>query len=94
VNGVEWARTFSAYDRWMNERFYALSADLPDAERRRDRGAFFRSIHGTLNHGLIGDRVQTLHRGQLTTLLTQEGVDPGVTDLMWLPGLVTTEAAT
>ena len=27
------------------------------------------------------------HRGQLTTLLSQAGVEPGVTDLIWLPGL-------
>ena len=30
---------------------------------------------------------QTHHRGQLTTLLVQAGVDPGVTDLIWLPAL-------
>jgi uncharacterized damage-inducible protein DinB len=30
---------------------------------------------------------QTHHRGQLTTLLNQLGVDPGVTDLIWLPEL-------
>jgi len=28
---------------------------------------------------------QTHHRGQLTTLLMQQGIDPGVTDLMWMP---------
>ena len=28
---------------------------------------------------------QTHHRGQLTTLLAQKGIDPGVTDLLWLP---------
>jgi uncharacterized damage-inducible protein DinB len=165
VNGPEWARTLAAYNRWMNERLYALCAELPDAERKRDRGAFFKSIHGTLNHLLLGDRIwlarfrgevfpftsldqelyadfaelraerertdreieawvaslgdadfagtlrytsivnpaprshpfwvaathffnhQAHHRGQLTTLLTQAGVDPGVTDLIWLPEL-------
>jgi uncharacterized damage-inducible protein DinB len=166
VKQVEWARTLASYNQWMNERLYALCAELPDAERRRDRGAFFRSIHGTLNHLLLGDRLwlgrftgvpfvvarldqelyadfaelrsereatdreisrwaaslepetfagtlhftsivnpaprsypfwvalthffnhQAHHRGQLTTLLMQAGVDPGVTDLIWLPGLV------
>ena len=29
---------------------------------------------------------QTHHRGQLTALLAQIGRDPGVTDLLWLPG--------
>jgi uncharacterized damage-inducible protein DinB len=27
---------------------------------------------------------QTHHRGQVTTLLMQRGIDPGVTDLMWV----------
>jgi uncharacterized damage-inducible protein DinB len=30
---------------------------------------------------------QTHHRGQVTTLLMQAGIDPGVTDLLWLPGM-------
>ena len=166
MNPLEWARTLAAYNRWMNERLYALCAALPDEERKRDRGAFFRSIHGTLNHLLLADRIwlgrftgvpfaaasldqelyaefaelrserdktdreidawvaalrpadfsstlrytsfvnpaprsypfwvavthifnhQAHHRGQLTTLLMQAGVDPGVTDLIWLPELV------
>ena len=167
-------RACARYNTWMNERLYALCATLPDAERRRDRGAFFRSIHGTLNHILLADRAwlgrftrvrelaesrdaggrpipltgrhdqelyadfevlrgerartdaaieawaatldgerlaapftyktmrgdpcehplwwaathffnhQTHHRGQLTTLLSQQGLDPGVTDLIAL----------
>jgi uncharacterized damage-inducible protein DinB len=153
------------YNAWMNERIYDCCERLPDAERRLDRGAFFRSIHGTLNHLLLGDRLwlsrflareyhartladelysdfaelrheraktdaeilewvrvldedrlagslefrsmvgnkqrkfpmwfavqqffnhQTHHRGQVTTLLMQAGIDPGVTDLLWLPGM-------
>jgi len=156
--------TLARYNRWMNERLYAACRELSDADRKQDRGAFFRSIHGTLNHGLLGDRLwlarfrqetfpvtgldqelyadfdalsqarsrtddaidafvasledaalaapfrfhaivvdrefrfelrflvthffnhQTHHRGQLTTLLSQAGVEPGVTDLLWLPG--------
>ena len=151
------------YNAWMNGKLYALCAALPDDERKRDRGAFFKSIHGTLNHLLFGDRVwlgrfvgqpytgvpigaelyadfgalraeretmdrrivawaatltpgwlaspftytsnvdrktrtlpawvlvqqmfnhQTHHRGQLTTLLSQLGIDPGITDLPWMP---------
>jgi uncharacterized damage-inducible protein DinB len=166
MNGLEWAGSLASYNRWMNERLYALCAELPDAERKRDRGAFFKSIHGTLNHLLLADRIwlgrftgvpfpvtgldqelyadfgelrserertdreitswvaslapdvfagtlrytsfvnpaprsypfwvavthffnhQAHHRGQLTTLLMQAGVDPGVTDLIWLPELV------
>jgi len=158
-------RAMARYNRWMNERIYEVCEKLPDAERKTDHGAFFRSVHGTLNHLLLGDRLwlgrflarefrvttladelygdfselrreraktdaeilewvatldenhlaaplkfrsivgnrdrsfplwfavqhffnhQTHHRGQVTTLLMQSGVDPGVTDLMWLPGM-------
>jgi len=158
-------RAMARYNRWMNERVYGHCENLSDAERKTDRGAFFRSVHGTLNHLLLGDRLwlgrflarefrvttladelygdfselrrerartdaeilewvetldekrlaaplkfrsivgnrdrsfplwfavqhffnhQTHHRGQVTTLLMQSGVDPGVTDLMWLPGM-------
>ena len=47
---------FARYNRLMNERLYALCATLSDEQRRRDAGAFFRSIHGTLNHLLLTDR--------------------------------------
>jgi uncharacterized damage-inducible protein DinB len=53
---VEQYRTLARYNMWMNGRLYALAATLPDAERRADRGAFFGSIHGTLNHILFADR--------------------------------------
>jgi uncharacterized damage-inducible protein DinB len=153
------------YNRWMNERLYALCAGMSDAERRRDRGAFFRSIHGTLNHLVYADLAflsrftgdppevpplgvelyadfaelsgvraaldarleawadglserwlcaphtytskvdgqkrtlpswilvvhlwnhQAHHRGQLTTLLSQQGLDVGTTDLPFMPGV-------
>ena len=159
------AQTMARYSQWMNERLYECCARLSDDERKRDVGAFFKSIHGTLNHLLLGDRIwlgrftgkpfaitslaqelysdfgelrsertltdaatvawaralttedftrelsytsvvnpnprrypfwfavthffnhQTHHRGQLTTLLSQRGLDPGVTDLIWLPEL-------
>ena len=163
---VEYCRLLARYNRWMNERMYAALAALPDDERKRDRGAFFGSIHRTLDHVLWGDRMwlgrfngnahavpaygadahpdfaelarerdaadrdilgwagtltqawldgtleyrassdgklrrvpawiaathlfqhATHHRGQVTTLMKQAGVDPGVTDLPYLPGVV------
>ncbi|MEZ5445242.1 MAG: DinB family protein [Gammaproteobacteria bacterium] len=51
------ARDLATYNQWMNQRLYAVCAELSDAERRQDRGVFFKSIHGTLNHLLVGDRV-------------------------------------
>lgn len=160
----EWLAASARYNRWMNDQLYARAATLGDEARKRDVGAFFKSIHGTFNHLLLADRVwlsrfqgvtapdgfmapgiraldqelyadfdelrreraqtdeelstwvsgltqatlaaplvfmrrgsrvecplwwtvahvfnhQTHHRGQLTTLLMQQGCDPGVTDL-------------
>jgi uncharacterized damage-inducible protein DinB len=54
---VDYCRLLARYNRWMNERMYAACAQMSDAERKRDRGAFFGSIHRTLNHILWGDRV-------------------------------------
>jgi uncharacterized damage-inducible protein DinB len=44
------------YNAWMNERLYEVCATLTEEERRRNLGAFFGSIHGTLNHLLLTDR--------------------------------------
>lgn len=49
--------TFAGYNAWANRRLYDAAAALDDAEYRADRGAFFRSMHGTLNHLLATDRI-------------------------------------
>ncbi|MGR9099986.1 MAG: DinB family protein [Gammaproteobacteria bacterium] len=160
---IDHARTMASYNRWMNRKLYRACASLSDEARKHDAGAFFKSIHGTLNHLLLADRLwmgrftgspvifrsldeelypdfaelseareredhriidwaaslqegdldreltftgmvdpkpkkyplwfavthffnhQTHHRGQTTTLLSQAGVDCGVTDLLWIP---------
>ena len=159
------ASAMASYNRWMNQRLYNLCATMTDEERKHDRQAFFHSVHGTLNHLLLADKVwlgrftgetfvvnsldqelhanfvdlqsdramtddrimnwasaltaamlgedlyytgvtqavprtcplwvavthffnhQTHHRGQLTTLLSQAGLDYGVTDFLMLPDL-------
>ena len=159
------ARAMARYNQWMNGQIFEASAGVADEDRKADRGAFFGSIHGTLNHLLLVDYLwmgrfvdepyeygsldrelhaeyseltdarvamderilqwanaltneelaeplrvvsvtrsaefvfplwvcvthyfnhQTHHRGQVTTLLSQIGVDPGVTDLPFLSGL-------
>ncbi len=50
-------RAMVRYNRWMNEKLYALAGELSDEERKRPMGAFFGSIHGTFNHLLLADRV-------------------------------------
>jgi uncharacterized damage-inducible protein DinB len=48
---------FAAYNRWANQRLYEAARALPETEYRKDRGAFFHSLHGTLNHLLVADRI-------------------------------------
>jgi uncharacterized damage-inducible protein DinB len=50
-----YVRTMAEYNAEMNRRLYAAAERLSDAERRADRGAFWRSLHGTLAHILWGD---------------------------------------
>ena len=47
----------SQYSQWMNQKLYDTCAQLDDSKRREDLGAFFGSIHLTLNHLLHGDRM-------------------------------------
>ena len=60
---------FAAYNRWANERLYDAAAKLNDTDYRADRGAFFKSVHGTLNHMVVADRIW-MHR------FTGEGESP------------------
>ncbi len=50
-----YVRLMADYNAEMNRRLYAAAARLSDAERKADRGAFWKSIHGTLMHILWGD---------------------------------------
>jgi len=54
---VDWLRALSRYNRWMNDKLYAIAESLDDEVRKRDVGAFFTSIHGTFNHLLVADRI-------------------------------------
>ena len=50
-------RRLAAYNSWANRRLYDAAALIKDDDYRADRGAFFKSLHGTLNHLLVGDRI-------------------------------------
>lgn len=63
----------AAYNAWANRRLYAAAKALPDEAYRRPAGVFFSSLHGTLNHLLVADRIW-LRR------LTGQGDDPGPLD--------------
>jgi uncharacterized damage-inducible protein DinB len=53
----DYVRTMAGYNRWQNRNLYGSADGLADAERKKDRGAFFGSIHATLNHLLFGDQI-------------------------------------
>ncbi len=50
-------RMFGHYNAWANNRLYDAAAKLSTELYRADRGAFFKSVHGTLNHLLVTDRI-------------------------------------
>lgn len=52
---------FAGYNAWANALVYDQAARLSDADYRADCGAFFKSVHGTLNHLLVTDRIW-MHR--------------------------------
>lgn len=60
------------FNAWANEKLYATAGELPEAAYFADRGAFFGSIHRTLNHLLVVDR---MWGGRV------EGVDRGIRSL-------------
>ncbi|TMJ28098.1 MAG: damage-inducible protein DinB [Alphaproteobacteria bacterium] len=68
-------QAFARYNAWANRRLYAAAAELSDAEYRADRGAFFKSMHGTLNHLLTADQVW-MHR------FTGQGPSPERLDMI------------
>lgn len=54
---LEHLRLLSRYNQWMNDKLYKTSAQLPANELVKDRGAFFGSLLGTLNHIMVADIV-------------------------------------
>ncbi len=59
------------YNLWATHKLYEHVDALPEAEYRRDAGLFFKSVHGTLNHLLVGEH-------QLWMRRFVEGVSPQV----------------
>jgi uncharacterized damage-inducible protein DinB len=50
-------QTMAAYGAWMNGKLFERASHLQDSQRKADRGAFFGSLHSTLNHILWADRI-------------------------------------
>jgi uncharacterized damage-inducible protein DinB len=47
----------ASYNAWMNAKVCEAAARLDARELVRDRGAFFGSVLGTLNHLVVGDTI-------------------------------------
>lgn len=45
------------YNQWANRRLYDAAATLSEDQLWQDKGAFFGSLMGTLNHILVADRL-------------------------------------
>jgi uncharacterized damage-inducible protein DinB len=52
-----YVQRMARYNRWQNENLYGVADGLSDEERRRERRAFFGSIHKTLSHLMWADRI-------------------------------------
>jgi uncharacterized damage-inducible protein DinB len=98
---------FARYNAWANRRLYDAAAGLTDEQYRADRGSFFKSLHGTLNHLLTADwvwmnrftgegpapeRLDTIHHEQLADLRrVREAEDKRIVD--YIDGLTEAQLA-
>ena len=53
----EHIKLMAKYNEWMNTKLYDAASRLSADELAMNRGAFFGSILGTLNHIMVGDRI-------------------------------------
>ncbi|MEH1909115.1 DinB family protein [Nostoc sp.] len=54
---IQHFQMLSRYNSLANRRLYDVCSLLSDVELKQTRPAFFKSIYGTLNHIMIGDRI-------------------------------------
>ena len=47
----------ASYNTWMNAKLYQAASELTADQLCADRGAFFGSVLGTLNHIVVADRI-------------------------------------
>jgi len=79
------------YNQWMNSKIYDAAAGLSASELAEDRGAYFGSFIGTLNHILVGDTIWlkrfASHPGKLKSLDYVRGLEsPAILDAILFPG--------
>jgi uncharacterized damage-inducible protein DinB len=74
-----YVQTMARYNAWQNRSVYSAAASLTDPQRREDRGAFFGSIHATLNHILWADRTW-MARFDAAPRLAAKSISEGLTE--------------
>lgn len=74
MNVSTYGNGMAAYNQWMNEKVYGCALELSDEQRKRDLGAFFGSVHLTLNHLYVGDEawMQRVHGEPISMTSTRE----------------------
>lgn len=77
---VEFIQKMARYNQWQNQSLYTAADQLNESERRQDRGAFFKSIHGTFCHLLWGDQIW-MHRFARTNM-PEAAVIPDSADMI------------
>ncbi|HEY8084627.1 MAG TPA: DinB family protein, partial [Methylophilaceae bacterium] len=50
-----YVQLMAEYNQWMNDKLYACATELSEEQLLADRGAFFKSVHGTLKHLMWAD---------------------------------------
>jgi uncharacterized damage-inducible protein DinB len=45
------------YNAWANARLFRMAGALSEELYRKEVGAYFKTLHGTLNHLLVADRI-------------------------------------
>lgn len=77
---LNWTTYFSVlarYNVWATERLSGATLAMSEADYHRDVGLFFKSVHGTLNHLLVGEHLLWYRR-------FAEGVSPMVALDAWV----------
>jgi uncharacterized damage-inducible protein DinB len=55
MQGLNFVEQMARYNQWMNVKVYAAASQLSAEQLAQERGAFFGSILGTLNHLIVAD---------------------------------------
>jgi uncharacterized damage-inducible protein DinB len=57
IENLNELQILARYNTWANARLYECVQSLSDDDYRADKGAYFGSVHATLNHILVGDHL-------------------------------------